>query len=218
MVSEKFSSTKSKVYREWMAHWFFCHTAISQFLMADISFNIACKELKIAQIAQLNPSFQLWHLVHIHLFRERLSKKEHATIPKRIVGGFEFAVLQIWLKNGIRGSGRMFAHAKGKQEVLTAKVTGTVYWSYPILTFGIVACTFLPRLLWVKSYANEERCKTMTSAKIRLLHIVMVSWILCACYKDTHPRYFRSSFLFWCVFNRQHNHDMIECAFSFIHF
>ena len=66
--------------------------------MADISFNIACKELKIAQIAQLNPSFQLLHLVHIHLFRERLSKKELATIPKRIVGGFEFAVLQRNLK------------------------------------------------------------------------------------------------------------------------
>ena len=66
--------------------------------MADISFNIACKELKIAQIAQLNPSLQLLHLVHIHLFRERLSKKEHATIPKRIVGGFEFAVLQRNLK------------------------------------------------------------------------------------------------------------------------
>ena len=40
----------------------FCHTAISQFLMADISFNIACKELKIAQIAQLNQLFQLLHL------------------------------------------------------------------------------------------------------------------------------------------------------------
>ena len=215
MVSEKFSSTNSKVYREWMAHWLFCHTEISQFLMADISFNIACKELKIAQIAQLNPSFQLLHLVHIHLFRESCRKKSTRQSRKVL-----WVVLsspffkEIW-KNGIRGSGRMFAHAKGKQEVLTTKVTGTVYWSYPILTFGIVACTFLPRLLWVKSYANEERCNTMTSAKIRLLHIVMVSWILCACYKDTHPRYFRSSFLFWCVFNRQHEHDMIECAFSF---
>ena len=49
-----------------MAHEFFCHTAISQFLMADISFNTACKELKIAQIAQLNQLFQLLHLVHIH--------------------------------------------------------------------------------------------------------------------------------------------------------
>ena len=31
--------------------------------MADISFNIACKELRIAQTAQLN---QLLHLVHIY--------------------------------------------------------------------------------------------------------------------------------------------------------
>ena len=34
--------------------------------MVDISFNIACKELKIAQIAQLNHLFQLLHLVHIY--------------------------------------------------------------------------------------------------------------------------------------------------------
>ena len=34
--------------------------------MADISFHIACKELKILQIAQLNQLFQLLHLVHIY--------------------------------------------------------------------------------------------------------------------------------------------------------
>ena len=34
-------------------------------LMADISFNIACTGLKIAQISQLNQLFQLLHLVHI---------------------------------------------------------------------------------------------------------------------------------------------------------
>ena len=34
--------------------------------MADISFNIACKELKIAQIAQLNQLVQFLHLVHIY--------------------------------------------------------------------------------------------------------------------------------------------------------
>ena len=34
--------------------------------MADISFNIACKELKIAQIAQLNQLSQFLHLVHEH--------------------------------------------------------------------------------------------------------------------------------------------------------
>ena len=34
--------------------------------MADISFNIACKELKIAQIAQLNQLFQVLYLIHIY--------------------------------------------------------------------------------------------------------------------------------------------------------
>ena len=34
--------------------------------MGDISFNIACKELKIVQIAQLNQLFQLLHLFHIY--------------------------------------------------------------------------------------------------------------------------------------------------------
>ena len=34
--------------------------------MADISFNIACKELRIAQTAQHNRVFQLLHLVHIY--------------------------------------------------------------------------------------------------------------------------------------------------------
>ena len=72
MVSEKFFSKNSKFYRECMAHKLFCHTAISQFLMADISFNIACKELKIEQIAQLNQLFQVLHFVHIQYIRPRL--------------------------------------------------------------------------------------------------------------------------------------------------
>ena len=40
----------------------------------------------------------------------------HATIPKGIVGGFEFTVLQRNLKNGRRGHGLMFESAKGKQQ------------------------------------------------------------------------------------------------------
>ena len=59
IVWEKFSSKKSKFYRESIN----CHPAISQFLMADISLNIACKELEIAQIPQLNQFFQVLHLV-----------------------------------------------------------------------------------------------------------------------------------------------------------
>ena len=45
---------------------------------------------------------------------------------------------EIW-KIGTSGNGRMFATAKVG---LTATVSGTVYWSYPILPFGIVACSF----------------------------------------------------------------------------
>ena len=50
---------------------------------------------------------------------------------------------EIW-KNGTRGHGHMFASAKGKQQkyVRQLQSSGTVYWSYPILPFGIVACTF----------------------------------------------------------------------------
>ena len=72
----------------------------------------------------------------IQLFRERMSEKVHATTPIGIVGGFEFT----------RGYGRLFASAKeSKQKVgSTAAVLGTVYCSYPILPFGIVACAFLP--------------------------------------------------------------------------
>ena len=38
------------------------------------------------------------NMADIQLFRERLSEKVHATIPKGTVGGFEFAVLQRNLK------------------------------------------------------------------------------------------------------------------------
>ena len=43
----------------------------------------------------------------IQLFRERLSEKLHATIPKGIVGGFEFTVLQRKLKELARKAMKM---------------------------------------------------------------------------------------------------------------
>ena len=61
MVPEKLSSKSSKFYRGCRAHELFYHPKISQFLVAHISFNTVCKELKIAQIAQLNQLFQLLH-------------------------------------------------------------------------------------------------------------------------------------------------------------
>ena len=51
--------------------------------------------------------------MRIQLFRERLSVKVHLTIPKGIVGSFEFTVLQ---KIGTRGHGRLFGNARGKQQ------------------------------------------------------------------------------------------------------
>ena len=46
-------------------------------------------------------------MTHIQLFRERLSEKVHATIPKGIVGGFEFLVLQRKLKGLARKAMKM---------------------------------------------------------------------------------------------------------------
>ena len=37
--------------------------------------------------------FRLFWVLNIQLFRERLSEKVHATIPKGIVGSFEFTLL-----------------------------------------------------------------------------------------------------------------------------
>ena len=50
------------------------------------------------------------------LFRERLSKKVHAIIPKGIVGGFSSLFYKEICSNGSRGHGRMFASVKGKQQ------------------------------------------------------------------------------------------------------
>ena len=57
---------QSKFYKECMAYEPFCHPAISKFSIADISSNIACKEPKIAQIAQVNQLFQLSNLVRTY--------------------------------------------------------------------------------------------------------------------------------------------------------
>ena len=53
----------------------------------------------------------------IQLFRERLSEKVHATIPKGIVGGFEFTVLSKKFERMAREAmDTSFASAKGKQQ------------------------------------------------------------------------------------------------------
>ena len=58
------------------------------------------KYLKFTCVDIFLTLFTLWckDYHYIQLFRERLSEKVHATIPKGIVGGFEFTVLQRNLK------------------------------------------------------------------------------------------------------------------------
>ena len=80
----------------------------------------------------------------IQLFRERLSEKVHATIPKGIVGGFEFTVLSKKFERMAREVMDMCLRLLKESNKVgsIATMSGTAYCSYPILPFGIVACTF----------------------------------------------------------------------------
>ena len=89
--------------------------------------------------------------VRIRLFRGRLSEKVHVTIPKGIVDGFEFTVLQrnlkewqerSWTYDTIWEPGTGYLPSFKRSDYAIARVSRTVYWSYPILPFGIVACIF----------------------------------------------------------------------------
>ena len=70
--------------------------------------------------------------IYLELFRERLSEKVHAAIPKGIAGGFEGTVLQRNLKEWYGRSRTYFCGYSRK----ATKVGST--------SFGIVACAFLP--------------------------------------------------------------------------
>ena len=59
---------------------------------------IACLSIESLNIIFLELQVRQNMTENIQLFRERLSEKVHATIPKGIVGGFEFSVLQRNLK------------------------------------------------------------------------------------------------------------------------
>ena len=72
----------------------------------------------------------------IQLFRERWSEKVYATIRKGAVGGFEFIALQRNLKEW---------HERPRKATRVS-VRNSVRRSYPILPFGIVACTFFRQL------------------------------------------------------------------------
>jgi len=59
IASEKLSLKKLKSLKKCMSSLAFCYPAILQFSVVAISIVIACKELKITQIVQINQLFQL---------------------------------------------------------------------------------------------------------------------------------------------------------------
>ena len=76
-------------------------------------------------------------------------EKVHATIPKGIVGGFELTVLQRNLK---QWHARPWTYVCDCQRKITKAGD-----SYPILPFGIVACTYFPTtFLEIAVYKAKE--------------------------------------------------------------
>ena len=86
-------------------------------------------------------------LVTIYSYFEKGCRKKCTRQSRKVLWVVLSALLfkEIW-KNGTGGHGHMFASAKGKQQkyVRQLQSSGTVFWSYPILPFGIVECTFFP--------------------------------------------------------------------------
>ena len=72
-------------------------------------------------------------LVIIQLFRERLSEKVHATIPKGIVGGFEFSVLQKNLKDRSSGEKLVKYQATSSCVIMFVILKTTLFYKALIL-------------------------------------------------------------------------------------
>ena len=90
----------------------------------------------------------------ILLFWDRLSEKVHAAMPKVIMCGFVFNVLQ---RNLQEWQWRPWTYVcesqrKATRVGLTATVSGTGYWSYTILPCRIVASTNFSDNLSQNSY------------------------------------------------------------------
>ena len=72
----------------------------------------------------------------IQLFREKLSEKVHATVPKGIVGGFKFTVLERNLKELVRKAVEMCLRVlkNSNKSRFDRYSRQKQYWSYPMLT------------------------------------------------------------------------------------
>ena len=80
--------------------------------MADIPFNIACKELKIAQIAKLNQLFQLLHLDHMygHGFYELSRILMRKNVNNDVSKDSPYSAMQKRLYLGKRGYSAIYAN------------------------------------------------------------------------------------------------------------
>ena len=93
---------------------------------------------------------------HIYSYFKKGCRKK-CTIPKGIVGDFEFTIFQ---RNFKEWHERPWTYVcecwkKATKVDSTATVSGKVHWSYPILPFGIVACTvYSTTILEIAVYTN----------------------------------------------------------------
>ena len=122
-------------------------------------------------------------MADIQLFRERLSEKVHATIPKGIVGGFEFAVLQRNLKEWHERPWTYVCacQRKATKEVLTATVSGTVYWSH--VAFPNRSKRHIPYYLSGSSRAHScipMSCSVLFKLRNRFKNMIKTKLLMCS--------------------------------------
>ena len=136
-------------------------------------------------------------MADIQLFRERLSEKMHATIPKDIVGGFEFAVLQRNLKEWHERPWTYVCacQRKATKEVLTATVSGTVYWSH--VAFPNRNKRYIPYYL-----SGSSR-----------LHIAVYLWVVLCCSSCVTVLKTWSKLNYWCVHGFSSQEINLTCLY-----
>ena len=78
------------------------------------------------------------------------------------------------------------------------------------------ACLTVIQRNWLVILVADQKDRTIGEPDCENVRITRcdVSWTLCARYKHTRLRYFRSSYSFWCVFDLPHS-TLIRYAFWF---
>ena len=130
---------------------------------------------------ELNTVLKSLHCIRpthcIQLFRERLSEKSARDKLEKHCGWFwVLCFSKKFERIGTTGHGNVFASAKGKQQKKDRQLhsSGTVYWLYPILPFGIVACPFFPTtFLETAVYRSCRRRVTPLGILRKLQHVRM---------------------------------------------